>query len=331
MMDKSGPLTVLEQSVHFLNRPHEGVPVGPIAGPWAWRVSDLPPLDHLCYRFSDGELAALREGVATAAGSRRSPDALCETDVEFTSLKPIFALWRRELLDGRGFVLARGVPVETWSREELDLLMRCVALQFGRLGMQNAKGDVIGEVRNTGAAQRDRYVRNYVTDREFRFHCDAADLLGLLCVRKAYRGGRSSLASSVTVFNELAKRRPDLAARLFEPMLLDLRNEQAEGEAGYGALTPCACAGGRLRTIYISDYFRSVDRHAEVVLPATDRELMDMYEEIAAAADNCLSFDLEPGDLLLVNNHVTLHARSAFEDAPGAERLLLRFLVSVGA
>ena len=313
MKDHSAPLTVLEQSVHFLNRPHEGVPAGLITGPWAWRASDLPPLDRLFHRFSDNELRAL------CAGFNPAP------------LEPTFAAWRRELLDGRGFVLARGVPVEKWTRIELDLLMRGVAQQFGRLGMQNPQGDLIGEVRNTGAAQRDPYVRNYITDREFRFHCDAADLLGLLCIRKAYKGGRSSLASSVTVYNELAKRRPDLAARLFEPMLLDLRNEQAEGAAGYGALTPCAYAGGRLRTIYISDYFRSVDRHADVALPSTDRELMDIYEEIAAAPENCLSFDLEPGDLLLVNNHVTLHARSAFEDAPGAERLLLRFLVSVGA
>jgi alpha-ketoglutarate-dependent taurine dioxygenase len=44
-----------------------------------------------------------------------------------------------------------------------------------------------------------------------------------------------------------------------------------------------------------------------------------------------IAYDLEPGDVQLVNNHVLLHARDAFDDAPGRERLLLRVLASVGA
>lgn len=323
----SAPFTIAEQSAHFLDRPHRGMPVGPVQGVWAWRASDLPALSDLMHRFTAEDVADCRRAVDGVAAGQ--VDRLAAGNFDFQHMAPVFADWRRELQEGRGFVLARGFPVDAWPRESLDRLLRGIALQFGRPGMQNARGDVIGEVRNTGAAARDAHVRNYVTDREFRFHCDAADILGLLCIRKALRGGQSSLASSVTVFNELARRRPDLAQRLFEPMLLDLRNEQADGAPGFGAITPCAFADGQLRTIYISDYFRSVERHEGVALPAADLELMDLYEAIAA--ENCISFDLEPGDMLLVNNHVMLHARSAFEDAPGAERLLLRFLVSVGA
>lgn len=327
----SGPLTVQEQSAHFLNRPHEGVPAGAVESPAAWRVADLPSGSALYWRLSAVEIRALEKGARAAQAHGGAPDTLGAKDFAFDALAPTLGAWRRELLQGRGFVLVRGVPVRTWPRDVLDLVMRGIGLGFGRLGMQNARGDVIGEVRNTGAADRDPFVRNYVTDREFRFHCDAADLLGLLCLRRALRGGQSRLASSVTVFNELRRRRPDLAMRLFEPVLLDLRNEQPAGSPGYGALTPCAYAGGVLRTLYISDYFRSVGRHADVALGKTDMELLDLYEEIAGDPRNCISFDMEPGDLLLVNNHVMLHARTAFEDAPGAERLMLRFLVSVGA
>lgn len=320
------PLTVIEQSAHFLDRPHEGLPDAPIVGPANWRVVDLPPIERLRRSLAAAEVAALRAGIDALADAG---DEWSAADFAVEPAGSLFACWRRELQEGRGFVLARGIPVDLWSRSDLDLMMRGIASQFGRLGMQNARGDVIGEVRNTGAAARDAFVRNYVTNREFRFHCDAADVLGLLCLRKAARGGRSLIASSVAVFNELRARRPDLAARLFEPLLLDLRNEQAEGAPGFGAVTPCAFAGGRLRTIYISDYFRSVVRHAEVTLSDADVELMDLYEQIAADSQHCLGFDLEPGDLLLVNNHVTLHARTAFEDLPGRERLLLRFLASI--
>lgn len=325
----NSPLTVAEQSLHFLTRPHESEPSGPVTGAAAWRVSDLPGLDQLKQRLSHGDIASLRAGVAAA---RNFPaETLTAADFAFDALAVAFERWRRELQEGRGFVLFGGLDVATWSRDELGLLLRGIGLQFGRLGMQNAHGDVIGEVKNTGAAARDPFVRNYVTNREFRFHCDAADLLGLLCVRKAWRGGGSRLASSVTVFNELRARRPDLAHQLFEPVLLDLRNEQAEGAQGYAALTPCAYADGVLRTLYISDYFRSVDRHDGVMRSGKDLELLDVYEEIASAPENCLRLDLEPGDILLINNHVMLHARDAFEDKPGAERLLLRCLMSVGA
>lgn len=323
---RSRPFSVEEQSLHFLDRPHDDEPDGPIRGAAAWRTQDMPDLAQLQHTLSAAEAAALRHGVAAASGVSAKAD-----DFEFRDLERAFEAWRRELQEGRGFVLVRGLDVARWSLAELKLLMRGIGLQFGRLGMQNAHGEVIGEVRNTGAAARDPYVRNYVTDREFRFHCDAADMLGLLCVRKAWRGGGNRLASSVTVFNELRARRPDLARRLFQPVLLDLRNEQREGGPGYGALTPCAHADGVLRTLYISDYFRSVDRHEGVSRSAEDRELLDLYEEIAGAPENCLRLDLEPGDILLINNHTMLHARDAFEDKPGEERLLLRFLVSVGA
>lgn len=324
-----GPLTVEEQSAHFLNRPHAREPVGPVGGASAWRCGDLPPVDGLKHRFTPCEIADLQRAID---GARNKPrNNLVAEDFAFGSMESVFEAWRRELQDGRGFVLAGGLQVAEWSREDLDLLMRGIGLQFGRLGAQNARGDVIGEVRNTGAAERDPFVRNYVTDREFRFHCDAADLLGLLCVRRAWRGGGNRLASSVTVFNELQKRRPDLASRLFQPVLLDLRNEQRDGAPAFGALTPCAYADGVLRTVYISDYFRSVDRHEGVELSEEERALLDLYEEIAGAPENCLRLNLDPGDMLLINNHVMLHARDAFEDAPGAERLLLRFLVSVGA
>jgi alpha-ketoglutarate-dependent taurine dioxygenase len=56
---------------------------------------------------------------------------------------------------------------------------------------------------------------------------------------------------------------------------------------------------------------------------------MDLYEQVAADPAVGLAFKLRPGDIQILNNHVTLHARSAFEDEPGRERLLLRFLVSV--
>ena len=78
---------------------------------------------------------------------------------------------------------------------------------------------------DTGEDASDPFVRLYRTASNIRYHCDAADVVALLCLNTAKRGGASRIVSSVSVFNELAKRRPDLVARLFEPFHLDIRDE----------------------------------------------------------------------------------------------------------
>jgi hypothetical protein len=101
-----------------------------------------------------------------------------------------------------------------------------------------------------------------------------------------WRGGASRIVSSVTAWNELVVRRPDLAARLFEPLLLDIRDDDASGRLRPLPVPPCRPADGVLRTFYHSDSFRSVERHADVRgLGALEREVLDAYEEIASSPD----------------------------------------------
>lgn len=194
----------------------------------------------------------------------------------------------------------------------------------GRALAQNGAGDLLGHVRDvrggqgagTGAAK----VRQYLTNEAIAFHCDAADVVGLLCVSEAARGGASRLASSVTVFNELLRRRgPAFAARLFEPQLLDTRGD---GGLRFVAVEPAAALPGRpLSTFWHTEYFRT--SHALPGAPplsAEHAELLDAYEAVAGEAGVALDMQLRVGDAQLVNNHVVVHARAAYVDpvAPDA-------------
>jgi hypothetical protein len=319
-------MSIAEQSAHFLAREHTGRPTGPVLGPSAWTGAELGPPDVWAERLTPELISSLETKMTTLEG--RSVDGLTMADAVLPGFEAHVDGWREELLRGRGILVLKGVPVDRWSPAQQQLFMRLLGLQFGRLGYQNPQGDVIGEVRDTGADKRDRFARLYATAGEFRFHCDASDLVGLLCVRPAAEGGQSKVASSVTVYNELLRRRPDLAARMFEPIALDLRNEQQPDAPPVAYIAPCAYADGVLKTLYLSDYFRTAARHID--LPPKDLELFDLYDAIAEEPGIGLSFFLEPGDVQILYNHTMLHARTAFRDAPGEERLLLRFLVSVG-
>jgi len=322
------PLSIAEQSSHFLTRAHGEAPTAEVSSAAAWRTADFAAPEDWSEALEEAVFAAFEDAMSFARRTCKPLDQLGPQDFPLPTLQDRIRDWRRQLARGRGFLVLRGAPVDRWDTETASLFMRGLGLQFGRLGLQNPRGDVIGEVRDTGAAARNAATRNYATNAEFRFHCDASDLVGLLCIRPARTGGESRIASSVTVFNTIMRQRPDLARRLFEPFPLDLRNEQVDGAPPVAEVVPCAFDGAVLRTFYISDYFRSVERLAMRLSPEL-LELMDLYEATAADPAIGLSFRLAPGDIQILNNHVTLHARTAFEDGPGPGRLLLRFLVSV--
>jgi hypothetical protein len=320
------------QSGHYFDRPHEMPARAPIGGAAAWRRRDVA--DEALWRtvLSADHVDELRRAVAHARGAGRPLGRLRASDFPLPTLAAEIERWREEIQTGRGFQVVCGVPVEEWSEEEASLCFWCLGLHMGRPGAQNPQGDLLGHVRDTGADGADPFVRLYRTASNIEYHCDAADVVGLLCLRAAKSGGASRIVSSVAVHDELLRRRPDLVARLYEPFLLDVRNEDASGAIRYLPIPPCRHAGGRLRTFYHSDYFRSVVRHDDVP-PFTDveRELLDLYEEIAASPDLHLDMDLAPGDIQWLSNHSILHARTAYEDHPEPERKrhLLRLWLSI--
>ena len=55
-----------------------------------------------------------------------------------------------ELLEGRGFFMLRGLPVDATSREEQAIAYLGIGSYFGRPRSQNAKGHLLGHVKDLG-------------------------------------------------------------------------------------------------------------------------------------------------------------------------------------
>lgn len=323
-------LSFAEQALHYFQREHEAVLDHPLDVAAAWRGSELREDD---WRV-DLEAAAIREveEAYRQAQARGIPmTRLSRVGFPLPNLQVSIASWRRELQEGRGFLLLRGLPVDAWGEEKSSYIFWALGLHLGRPGAQNPQGDLLGHVRSTGEDASNPFVRRYRTAANIDYHCDLADVVGLMCLQTAKSGGASRIVSSVSVFNELVRRRPDLATRLFEPLLLDRRDEGGQGP-GYFPVYPCRYAGGQLRTFYHSDYFRSVERHPDAPrFTPPERELFDVYESIAESTDLRLDMELQRGDIQLVSNHFLLHARTRYADDPRPERKrhLLRLWLSL--
>jgi hypothetical protein len=150
----------------------------------------------------------------------------------------------------------------------------------------------------------------------------------LLCLSTSSQGGLSRLVSSVTVFHHLLATNPDLAARLFAPMLLDARRP-AGSPIQHMPVQPCPFDGRRLRTFMHCDYFRSVERHEGVTPDPLAREALDAWEAYAEQPEVHLDMQLQVGDVQLVSNHTVVHARTSYVDDAQSPRHLLRLWLSL--
>jgi hypothetical protein len=129
------------------------------------------------------------------------------------------------------------------------------------------------------------------------------------------------LVSSVTIFNEIRRRRPDLLTCLFEPIETDRRGEVPEGQKPYFNIPVFNWYAGLLSTIYQRQYIESARRFAEVPpLTSQQIEALDLFDSLANDPALHLLMEFRPGDVQLVHNHTLLHDRTAFDDWPEAAR-----------
>ena len=326
-----GYRSIVRQSLHYFARPHVGIPRTPVEDPAAWRGEELARREDWRHRLSEEQIAELDAAIAAAEATGKGLEQLEREDFPLPGLGAQIRDWAEELQRGLGVVVIRGVPVERWGERRSSLFFWCLGLHLGVPGAQNRFGELLGHVRSEGLSYDDPSVRGYRTAAALAHHCDAADVVGLLCLRPAPGGGgRSRVVSSVRVYNELLRRRPDLVDGLFRPIPFDTRGD---GGINFVPIIPCRYDRGRLRTFYHGDYYRTAERHPGArKLAARERELLDVFDEIATTPGMFIDMDFEAGDVQLLSNHSVMHGRTGWEeDGRSAEpRHLLRLWLSLG-
>jgi hypothetical protein len=299
----------------------------PIDSPAVWTGATMAARRDWLHVLTPAEIADLDRAVAHARDLEKPLEALTRDDFPLTTLARATDHWLDALEQGAGFLLVRGVPVERYGERDATLAYWGLGLHLGIAVSQNAAGDRLGHVRDIGATERDPTVRLYKTRERLGFHTDGADIIGLLCLRPAKSGGTSRIASSAAIYNEILRRRPDLAPVLYEPFPFDRNGEEPPGQPPYFTLPLCRYAEGWLRTFYIGWYIRDSQRHASAPrLSHAQREVIDLIDEIAADPVVHLDMEFRAGDIQWLKNSVILHARTEYEDfaQPERKRHLLR-------
>ena len=311
----------------------EGFPAGlppRIDGPGAWYGPALAAQGGWVEPLSQAELcelaAAAKLWLARVERDARALNGLAPADFPLPTWASRIARLSEKLLHGSGFALLRGLPVGRWGPRLSAVAFYGLGVHLGRPRTQNAQGHLLGHVRDVGLRSDDPNVRIYQTHERQTFHTDSADIVGLLCLQTAKSGGLSALVSSVTLYNELRARRPDLARRLFAPFATDRRGEVPAGEKPYFTIPIFNWHAGVLSRSCAA-YIDSAQRFADARRLAPEDVLaLDLLDALANDPALHLTMALERGDLQFVHNHTLLHDRTAFEDyaEPGRRRHLLR-------
>jgi hypothetical protein len=296
----------------------------PIGGAPAWTGADMRLREaEWAYRLSPAEISEIER--ATEAVLARGLDlaAIRRADFPLPSLGPVLERLRGEVLDGRGFVLLRGMPVEDRPIEFSATAYWGVGTWFGSARSQNAKGHLLGHVYDLGQglSATNPNLRSYATAEGQNYHIDRCDVVALLCLRRAKSGGKSAIVSSMMLHNVMAERRPDLLERLYQAFPVDRRGEVPPGKAPFYDAPVFNAHDGLVSVLYSRLHIGSSQRFPEARrLTDADFEALAMLADLAADPELRLDMTFMPGDIQFLHNHTILHARSAYEDWPEEHR-----------
>ena len=289
----------------------------PITGPKAWRGETLARDLSWLVTLTPAEIAEIDRALATAKASGRSMEDIGREEFPLNTLRPRLEQTLAELYEGRGFVVLRGLPVGRYSDDDVGLIFWGLGRYLGSPLHQNPQGDLLGHVYDHGRTYGNIDVRGYETSAYLPYHTDAGDVVGLLCLRRAIKGGLSSIVSSVTVHNEILAHHPEYLGLLYNGFYY-IRREAALTERGVSErrIPVFGNVGDVVSCRYIRNQINAGAVKRGVPLTPIEQAALDYLDEQTRRPDLRLDMDLEAGDIQLVNNYTVLHSRTEFVDGP---------------
>jgi len=274
----------------------------------AWNAETFKHDESWIYHLTSSDLADLQEAMLMAKSTGKTINQLTAKDFPLSNFIKAVADFKNELEDGRGFLLLRGLPIENYDDQEINIIYYGIGLHLGQPVTQNGNGDLLGQVMNIGDI-KDKNTRVYQTNLYLPYHTDPSDVVGLLCVRQAKEGGLSSLVSVPSVYNILLKEFPEYLGLFYKQWYYAHLGEDLPSPTSLFAMHQ-----GKLNFRYLRQYIELGHEIRKAPLSDVETEALDILDSIIMRSDLRIDMMLEPGDIQLANNHLVLHSRTSFVD-----------------
>lgn len=316
----------------------------PFTGPSVWTGAGLEADQSWRWPWTTAELDELDAALATTKAASAGWLGVTRDTFPLPNVAAKLARVAEELENGRGFVLLEGLPVDKYSDEDRRRLWMGIGCWIGMPVSQDNTGQMMRDIQAQPGDLGAKHERMQKADGEeflsskartysnglLRYHTDRTDVVGLLMAQRSASGGESNVASTAAVHNAILERRPDLLELLYQPIYRSRLGEESGGGDEVYPLPVFGVANGKLTSHYSRTYVEAAQ-----LMPDTPRmtdaqwEALDMLAEVADELSYAMM--LKPGDIQLINSHITYHARTAFQDDPatGQSRLLHRLWLTM--
>lgn len=299
----------------------------------AWVAADHQSNTAWLYELTAADLSEIDSAVASVKAAGLTPPNFVAEQFSVPEFGRKLAVQARELEQGRGFFLLRGLPISQYDLDTVKMIYWGIGVHLGVPVFQNTRGELMTHVADRGDDYDDINVRLYTTAAAANPHNDPSDCVGLLCVRHAEVGGRSMIASATSIYNRVALERPEFLELLHRGFPHDLRGEGST--AKLDETTPdipvFSDFAGKISCCLNSKSSRTARDKQGRPMTALELAAIQYIEDLAESPELCLGMDFRPGDIQFLNNYVIIHTRTAFRDDPNPDkrRLLLRLWLNL--
>jgi hypothetical protein len=301
-------------------RPYSDLPKE-VTGATVWKREDfVNNPERWTHPFTDEEVQELNDTADRFISSGTPLTGISKDNFPLPRLSKVLDALRNDLLNGKGFILFKRFPADTWGPLKNAVAYMGLGTYMGYFVSQNGLGHVLGHVKDVGddPTQIDR-VRIYRTTARQFFHADDCDIVGLLCVHKAAEGGESDIASVHHVWNTLQREQPDVAKLLTQPIwYFDRKGETSEGQEEWLRQPIFYLENGGRKRVYckFDPYFvRSLSRFSDAglipPLSAEQKHAIQVLEETCQRL--ALHMILDVGDIQFLSNAHVLHSRTEYK------------------
>ncbi|MEY3815256.1 MAG: hypothetical protein RJA18_1723 [Pseudomonadota bacterium] len=124
---------------------------GYIKGSCAWQGKEIQESPSWIVRWTAAQIVELESAADHFMQTGITLENITTESFPVATLKPFIADVLHELMQGRGFVMLRGLPIQNWTIEKAATIYMGIGRHMGSLRSSNGKGHLLGHVRDQGA------------------------------------------------------------------------------------------------------------------------------------------------------------------------------------
>ncbi|KAF4463563.1 hypothetical protein FALBO_9616 [Fusarium albosuccineum] len=285
--------------------------------PMAWTGAQFADQSDYIHTLSESDLQEAEHALRVFKALGLDGDLVSRDNFPLPTLGPRLAKIRRDVHEGKGFGVIRGLDPQKYSIEDLTVLyLGLQAYIANGNGRQDRKGNMLVHIVADNSSKLKAGHHRHSTS-----PIEAGDIVSWLTRSTAASGGKCIISSAYTVYNVLAASRPDMIRTL-------ARSDWPFAIPRFQCRPVLFHHEGRVimnfgRVALTGNAVHPRSKNLPAVTPR-QIEALDAIENIAKATQ--LEIGTQAGDIHFINNLAILHRREGFVNgqAPQERRHLVR-------